>query len=231
MAVAKEVMCAAGTYVALRPPISRARYSRAGGFPNKSALRRVGGRIVPTTYVTGMLTDLAETGVEYLYWLRDRSRGAMGHRVAATPRAAPRQTSLKMMLLSSGIWLAFVTGAITGGYAQKRWELRSLLLLQKMWKNVDSTFFFLLHSPQLTLKQTSTQRPQTPQSLRRCSHYRRATCPLVADRESSSLQMTWVSSLNEHGKTVPCLVMFFHGSIFTRQPLCRNRLKSNFQRT
>src|SRR6266542_2215941 len=98
-------------------------------------------------------------------------------------------------------------------------------------KNVDSTFFFLLHSPQLTLKQTSTQRPQTPQSLRRCSHYRRATCPLVVDRESSSLQMTWVSSLNEHGKTVPCLVMFFHGSIFTRQPLCRNRLKSNFQRT
>ena len=89
-----------------------------------AALRRVGGRIVPTTYVTGMLTDLAETGVEYLYWLRDRSRGAVGHRGAA----APRQTSLKMMLLSSGIWLAFVIGAITGGYAQMRWELRSLLL-------------------------------------------------------------------------------------------------------
>jgi uncharacterized membrane protein YoaK (UPF0700 family) len=93
-----------------------------------AALRRVGGRIVPTTYVTGMLTDLAEAGVEYLYWLRDRSRRAMGHRVAAAPRATPRQVSLKMMLLSSGIWLAFVTGAITGGYAQKRWELRSLLI-------------------------------------------------------------------------------------------------------
>jgi len=93
-----------------------------------AALRRVGGRIVPTTYVTGMLTDLAETGVEYLYWLRDRSRGAMGHRGGASPRAAPRQTSLKMMLLGSSIWLAFVTGAITGGYAQMRWELRSLLL-------------------------------------------------------------------------------------------------------
>jgi hypothetical protein len=63
-----------------------------------AALRRFGGRIAPTTYVSGMLTDLAEAGVEYLYWLRDRSRGAMGHRVAASPRAAPRQTSLKMML-------------------------------------------------------------------------------------------------------------------------------------
>jgi hypothetical protein len=30
--------------------------------------------------------------------------------------------------LSSGIWLAFVIGTITGGYAQMRWELRSLLL-------------------------------------------------------------------------------------------------------
>jgi len=59
-----------------------------------AALRRVGGRIVRTTYVTGMLTDLAEAGV----------------------------------VLGGGIWLAFVTGAITGGYAQKRWELRSLLL-------------------------------------------------------------------------------------------------------
>jgi hypothetical protein len=69
-----------------------------------AALRRVGGRIVPTTYVTGMLTELAEAGVEDLYWLRDRSRGAMGHRVASATRAATRQTSLKMMLLGSGIW-------------------------------------------------------------------------------------------------------------------------------
>jgi uncharacterized membrane protein YoaK (UPF0700 family) len=89
-----------------------------------AALRRAGGRTVRTTYVTGWLTDFAEDGVEYLYWLRDRRRGAMGHR----GDASPRRPSLKMMLLGGGIWLAFVTGAITGGYAQKRWELRSLLL-------------------------------------------------------------------------------------------------------
>jgi uncharacterized membrane protein YoaK (UPF0700 family) len=93
-----------------------------------AALRRVGGRIVRTTYVTGLLTHLAEDGVEYLYWLRDHRLGAMGHRVAAAQRAATRPPSLKMMLSGGGIWLAFVTGAITGGYAQKRWELRSLLL-------------------------------------------------------------------------------------------------------
>src|SRR5262249_38393191 len=59
-----------------------------------AALRRVGGRIVRTTYVTGMLTDLAEAGV----------------------------------VLGGGIWLAFVTGAITGGYVQKGGGLWLFLL-------------------------------------------------------------------------------------------------------
>jgi len=89
-----------------------------------AALRRVGGQNVRTTALTGWLTDLAEDGVEYLYWLLDRRRAAMDQCGAATPR----RPSLKMMLLGGGILLAFVTGAITGGYAQKRWELRSLLL-------------------------------------------------------------------------------------------------------
>jgi uncharacterized membrane protein YoaK (UPF0700 family) len=92
-----------------------------------AALRRVGGQIVRTTYVTGMLTNLAEDGVDYLYWLRDRRRGAGDNRVTTSLRASPGQVSLKMMLLNGGIWLAFVIGAVTGGYTQQRWELRSLL--------------------------------------------------------------------------------------------------------
>lgn len=42
-----------------------------------AALRRVGGRTVRTTYVTGTLTNLGEDCVAYLYWLRDRRWGVL----------------------------------------------------------------------------------------------------------------------------------------------------------
>src|SRR6266540_727396 len=51
-------------------------------------------------------------------------------------------------------------------------SMTAIFLVEKRGK-------FLLHSPQLKLKSPSVQRPQTPQALRRCSHFRREGARLI----------------------------------------------------
>ncbi len=91
-----------------------------------ATLQRVGGSSVRTTYVTGMLTDLSQESVKYLFWLHDHTRGRTMQRIRKVLRLWPRHTSLNRAMLLSGIWCCYVCGAIWGGYAELRWELGSL---------------------------------------------------------------------------------------------------------
>ena len=84
-----------------------------------ATLQRVGGRTVRTTYVTGMLTNLALASVTYLFWRYDRKRGQVG--------ADDKGASLQRVALLGAIWCAYALGAILGGYAELHWALRSLL--------------------------------------------------------------------------------------------------------
>lgn len=93
-----------------------------------AALRRVGGRYVRITYVTGMLTNLAEQAVVFLYWLRDRTRGRGIRRLALALRLAPRRPAFVHGALYGGIWLGYILGAIVGGVSDMRWALRALLI-------------------------------------------------------------------------------------------------------
>lgn len=84
-----------------------------------ATLQRVAGRTVRTTYVTGMLTNLAQESVTYLFWRHDRKHGRAD--------ADDKDGSLQRVVLLASIWSAYALGAILGGYAELHWALRPLL--------------------------------------------------------------------------------------------------------
>lgn len=90
-----------------------------------ATLRRVGGVTVRTTYISGMLTNVAEQTVQYLFWLRDHWAGHRGG-LRALLRLSTEQPSFYRLGLQLGIWLAFLLGAILGVCATLRWGLLSL---------------------------------------------------------------------------------------------------------
>lgn len=103
--------------IAALPPL-------AMGLQN-SALRRVGGLGVRTTYITGMLTNFAEETVQYAYWLRGRI-AAGGLRAGLAE--SRRQPAFRGMVLYFGIWLAYVAGGVAGALAELQWRLWALLV-------------------------------------------------------------------------------------------------------
>jgi uncharacterized membrane protein YoaK (UPF0700 family) len=92
----------------------------AMGIQNAS-LRRVGGRNVRTTYISGLLTNFAEETVQYGYALYDRARGV------GFPRS-PRKPSPARMALNLGMWLAYAFGAVVGTWATLSGQLFALLV-------------------------------------------------------------------------------------------------------
>ncbi|MDQ2798913.1 MAG: DUF1275 domain-containing protein [Armatimonadota bacterium] len=80
-----------------------------------AALRRVGGKTVRTTYVTGMLTNLAEEIVARLFEKRD----------GAERQGQPTQSPLALL---AGLWNGYVAGALLGSLLESRWALWALAL-------------------------------------------------------------------------------------------------------
>jgi uncharacterized membrane protein YoaK (UPF0700 family) len=89
-----------------------------------AALQRVGGGTVQTTFITGMLTNLAKEAVTYLFWLGDRRRAM---RAGTSAAIGARHPSRARALLIAGIWAGFVVGATTGGVTVGRWGLNAVV--------------------------------------------------------------------------------------------------------
>jgi uncharacterized membrane protein YoaK (UPF0700 family) len=87
-----------------------------------ATLRRVGGRTVRTTYVTGMLTRLAEGIVNYAFLRLDVRQGRIG---AADGRLRLRSARGRIGLLA-GIWGCYAAGGVLGAVLDGRWRLRAL---------------------------------------------------------------------------------------------------------
>jgi uncharacterized membrane protein YoaK (UPF0700 family) len=88
-----------------------------------AALRRAGSSTVHTTYITGMLTSVAKEMVAALFALRDGNREPASASVGVLPkRFSPAR------LLMGGIWVAFVLGAIAGGFVTAQGEANAVLL-------------------------------------------------------------------------------------------------------
>jgi uncharacterized membrane protein YoaK (UPF0700 family) len=88
-------------------------------------LWRVVGTKVRTTFITGMLVNLVEEVVKYLFWLRDHSHP---RRFTFLFRVSPKHPSLRRIGLLSGLWTAYVLGALAGTLAERQWALFSLAI-------------------------------------------------------------------------------------------------------
>lgn len=90
-----------------------------------ATLRRVAGQIVHTTYVTGVLQSLGEGAARYVFWL-SRQAGDVGYLRAL--RASPAQLDLRAAAAAAAVWLAYIAGAIGGGFGHHHWQLYALAL-------------------------------------------------------------------------------------------------------
>ena len=84
-----------------------------------ASLRKVGALTMFTTFMTGTLTKLAEDLSEYLFWLRDRTRGP--RRVALALRLSPRQESFQAVVFLSCLYVSYALGALAGAEGFARW--------------------------------------------------------------------------------------------------------------
>jgi uncharacterized membrane protein YoaK (UPF0700 family) len=75
-----------------------------------SALRRLAGQTVRTTFVTGMLTHLGEEAAKF-----------------ALPSTRPSASSSRLRLLIL-VWLCYAAGAVFGGWAHDQWALHALVI-------------------------------------------------------------------------------------------------------
>ncbi len=91
-----------------------------------SALQRVSGRTVRTTYVSGMLTEFANEVAGVV--LRVRSGGREEASLEAERALHSGDPSARRVRLIAGIWCAYIGGALLGGYLQARWHFASLFI-------------------------------------------------------------------------------------------------------
>jgi len=75
-----------------------------------SALRRLAGQTVRTTFVTGMLTHLGEEAAKFVL-----------------PATRPSASSSRLRLLGL-VWLCYAAGAVFGGWAHDQWALHALIV-------------------------------------------------------------------------------------------------------
>lgn len=90
-------------------------------------IRKVGGINVYTTFVTGSLVKFAENLSQYLFWLRDRTRGRLRSRLLKVLRVSPRMITAQRAALTLGLYVAYLTGAVCGGFSIQRWALLGML--------------------------------------------------------------------------------------------------------
>jgi len=94
----------------------------AMGWQN-AALRRVAGVPVHTTFVTGILTHLAEESVNGWYAWRDLRRAGDARHPDDAVAVAFRRARLH-----GGVWASYLGGGVLGAFLAFRWDLWSLTL-------------------------------------------------------------------------------------------------------
>jgi uncharacterized membrane protein YoaK (UPF0700 family) len=100
--------------------------SFAMGLQN-ATITRISGAVVRTTHVTGVVTDLGLEGVQYLHWLRDRTRVRRTGRAARVLRLSKRHPSVLRIALLASIVGSFLFGVLAGTLAFERWPNYAML--------------------------------------------------------------------------------------------------------
>lgn len=84
------------------------------------ALRQIAGRTVRTTYISGVLTNLAQELVNYLFWLRDGAERPARSYLGDVLGLGSRRESGHRALLLGGIWSSYLFGAVSGAWTEQR---------------------------------------------------------------------------------------------------------------
>lgn len=96
-----------------------------------ATITKISGAVVRTTHLTGVLTDLGLESVQYLLWVRDRTRAA--HPLARQQRGrriwrlSRRHASAQRIVLLASIYTSFLFGVVAGAIVYERWPLYSML--------------------------------------------------------------------------------------------------------
>jgi len=83
-------------------------------------LQRVSGKTVRTTYISGMLTSLAEEAVAYVLGPAPGPPAVHRSYIETELGIQPRRASLGRMGLIISIWLMYAGGGILGGYLERQ---------------------------------------------------------------------------------------------------------------
>lgn len=84
-----------------------------------AALRRVGGRSVHTTYVSGVLTGMITDLVGYAFRRADRG---------ADPPSDEDRKTLRNVAMLAGVWLCYAVGGVAGSVTQRAWRGWAILV-------------------------------------------------------------------------------------------------------
>lgn len=104
------------------------------------ALQRVSGRTVRTTYISGMLTHLAEETVGYLLGPPPGEPEKTSF-LASELNVQPGRASPARIRLIAAIWCAYAAGALLGSYLEGSWHTLSLFVPVGLLIGVIATEF------------------------------------------------------------------------------------------
>ena len=181
--------------------------SFAMGLQN-ATITRISGSVVRTTHVTGVVTDLGLEGVQYLWWLRDKTRVRKAGRAGRVLRLSRRHPSVLRIVLLGSIVGSFTFGVVVGTVAFEHWPRFAMLVPVAflLWITsvdyrkpiADVRELDLTRDPEMTAQFGDNLKSFLPPELGiyRLTHHRK-----TARHHAPDFQL-WVDRLPEHWRVV-----------------------------
>jgi uncharacterized membrane protein YoaK (UPF0700 family) len=185
--------------------------SFAMGLQN-ATITRISGNVVRTTHLTGVVTDLGLEGVQYLLWLRDRTRVRRAGRRGRVLRVSRRHPSVLRIALLASIFGSFLFGVAAGtlafAYQPNLAMLAPVAFL--MWITyvdyrkpiADVRELDLTRDPEMTAQYGGTLRDMLPPAvgIYRLTHHRKGVVRHVPHHAPDFQH--WVDRLPGHWRVV-----------------------------
>ena len=181
--------------------------SFAMGLQN-ATITKISGNVVRTTHLTGVVTDLGLEGVQYLLWLRDKTRVRKAGRKGRILRLSQRHPSILRIGLLASIFGSFLFGVVAGTLAFAYFPRLAMLapVAFLLWITyvdyrkpiADVRELDLLRDPEMTAQYGGNIRDMLPPGLGiyRLTHHRKGVPHHAPDFQH------WVDRLPEHWRVV-----------------------------
>jgi uncharacterized membrane protein YoaK (UPF0700 family) len=91
-----------------------------------ATMTRLGALTIHTTFVTGMLNELAQSISQWLFWMHDDWEKQVSWRERL------QHPMLEVAGFTFGIWICYVVGSVAGAWMSLHWNIRSLYVAGAM---------------------------------------------------------------------------------------------------